>query len=238
MLCVCTDIFPVSISDRKNYRLIASTDKKTGVHARIIWCCSWTHDSKYFITGSRDGKVAVWGHKGATSETVSTLPQYTLRSKPLELPDLSVTAVAVAPVNIAPNVYLVAVGLESGCINMYKWSSVSTGTLGDWQRCLELDNSYPSCNVVVFYHSVYTHLFSSVPLLYELSSSQALLPISVFPQLLLLCSSFCMASFQTYWPLLISVLYTHAFDKYSFIFHRYPVICTNFLGLFWKIEHG
>ncbi|PNF19329.1 putative elongator complex protein 2 [Cryptotermes secundus] len=127
--------------DRKIYRLIANTEKKTGVHARIIWCCSWTYDSKYFITGSRDGKVAVWGHEGATSETASPLHQYTLSSKPLELPDQSVTAVAVAPVKIAADVYLVAVGLESGCINMYKWSPVSTGTVDNWQRCLELDNS-------------------------------------------------------------------------------------------------
>ncbi|KDR08420.1 probable elongator complex protein 2 [Zootermopsis nevadensis] len=127
--------------ESKNYRLIASTDKKTGVHARIIWCCSWTHDSKHFFTGSRDGKVAVWGHNGVTSETTSLLGQYTLSSKPLELQNQSVTALAVAPVNFAPNVYLVAVGLESGCINLYKWSSVIGETAGDWQTCLELDNS-------------------------------------------------------------------------------------------------
>lgn len=131
------------ISGSKSYRLIASTDKKTGVHARIIWCCSWTHDSKHFFTGSRDGKVAVWGHDGAAAETTSPLGQYALSSKPLELQNQSVTALAVAPVNIAPDVYLVAVGLESGCINLYKWSYVSGETAGNWQTCVELDNSYP-----------------------------------------------------------------------------------------------
>jgi elongator complex protein 2 len=173
LLCACTDIFPLSVSDKKNYRLIASTDKKTGIHARIIWCCSWTHDSKYFITGSRDGKVAVWGHKGATSETISPLGQYALSSKPLEFPDQSVTALAVAPMNIAPDVYLVAVGLESGCINMCKWSPVSSETADNWQRCLELDNSYPSFNVVVFYPVYTDFLLPSLPLLYELSSNKA-----------------------------------------------------------------
>lgn len=194
-----TDIFPVSISDIQNYRLVATTDKNTGVHARIIWCCSWTHDSKYFVTGSRDGKVAVWGHKGATSQAVSPLGQYTLSSKPLELPDQSVTALAVAPGNIATGVYLVAIGLESGCINLYKWSSVSKETADNWQICLELDNSYPS-HSVMFYHPLYTHLMlSSFPLLYELSNNQVL-PISILPKLLFLiflpCTSFCMTPFQ------------------------------------------
>ncbi|XP_057278991.1 elongator complex protein 2 isoform X3 [Pezoporus wallicus] len=39
----------------------AYTDKNTAVHSRIIWSCDWTPDSKYFITGSRDKKVIIWG---------------------------------------------------------------------------------------------------------------------------------------------------------------------------------
>jgi len=142
-------ILPISISGRKSYRLVSSTDKKTGVHSRIIWCCSWTYDSKYFITGSRDGKVAVWGHQSAACETESPLGQYTLSSKPLELPDQSVTALAVAPVKIASHVYLVAIGLENGCINMYKWSSVSGESGDNWQTCLQLNNSYPFCSILM-----------------------------------------------------------------------------------------
>lgn len=147
------DIFPILISGRKSYRLVSSTDKKTGVHSRIIWCCSWTHDSKYFITGSRDGKVAVWGHQSATCEMESPLGHYTLSSKPLELPDQSVTALAVAPVKIAPHMYLVAIGLENGCINICKWSSVSVESGDNWQTCLHLDNSYPFCStlMITFY---------------------------------------------------------------------------------------
>lgn len=146
-------ILPIFISGRKSYRLVSSTDKKTGVHSRIIWCCSWTHDSKYFITGSRDGKVAVWGHRSAACEIESPLGQYTLSSKPLELPDQSVTALAVAPVKIAPHVYLVAIGLENGCINMYKWSSVSGESGDNWQTCLQLNNLYPFCSIlrIMFY---------------------------------------------------------------------------------------
>lgn len=40
-----------------NFELVATTDKKNGIHSRIIWCCDWSHDSLIFGTGSRDGKV-------------------------------------------------------------------------------------------------------------------------------------------------------------------------------------
>ena len=186
------DIFPILISGRKSYRLISSTDKKTGVHSRIIWCCSWTHDSKYFITGSRDGKVAIWGHQSATSETESPLGQCTLSSKPLELPDQSVTALAAAPVKIASHVYVVAVGLENGCINVYKWSSVSGESGDNWQTCLQLNNSYPFCSILMisilhmyifFFPSVFPHLCGSLSNheCARISVFLSLLPVNILP---------------------------------------------------------
>ena len=36
---------------------LASVDKKTCIHARIIWSCCWSHDDRYFATASRDKKV-------------------------------------------------------------------------------------------------------------------------------------------------------------------------------------
>jgi elongator complex protein 2 len=45
-------------NDPNNFVMVATTDKKNGIHGRIIWCCAWSHDSKYFVTGSRDGKVS------------------------------------------------------------------------------------------------------------------------------------------------------------------------------------
>ena len=33
--------------------------KTSTAHARIIWCCSWTHDDVCFATASRDKRVSV-----------------------------------------------------------------------------------------------------------------------------------------------------------------------------------
>lgn len=139
--------------------------------------------------------MAVWGHQSATCEMESPLGQYTLSSKPLELPDQSVTALAVAPVKIAPYVYLVAIGLENGCINMYRWSSVSGESGENWQTCLVLNNSYPFCSILMVVFCVCISIFPSVfPLhLCGLSSNQDCAPTSVFSVLLinfLSCSSF------------------------------------------------
>ncbi|XP_030846506.1 elongator complex protein 2 isoform X2 [Strongylocentrotus purpuratus] len=105
------------------YRLIAHTDKKTSVHSRIIWACSWSHDSQFFATSSRDKKVIVWGKKTSVDEDqgdAGPLGQYGAMSKPLDVGD-SATAIDFARQLTTNGSYILAVGVESGSISVHSW---------------------------------------------------------------------------------------------------------------------
>nr|CAD7458433.1 unnamed protein product [Timema tahoe] len=114
------------------YQMACTSSKTTGVHSRIIWCCAWSHDSRYFATGSRDGKVAVWGKEDDQAPS-DQLVQFCLSGAPLQLPGQSVSALAFAPKLTRPHV--LAVGLDCGEILLYKWSP------GNWSKSLHLDSS-------------------------------------------------------------------------------------------------
>nr|CAD7425463.1 unnamed protein product [Timema monikensis] len=113
------------------YQMACTSSKTTGVHSRIIWCCAWSHDSRYFATGSRDGKVAVWGKEDDQAPS-DQLVQFCLSGVPLQLPGQSVSALAFAPELTSPHV--LAVGLDCGEILLYKWSP------GSWNKSLHLDS--------------------------------------------------------------------------------------------------
>ncbi|XP_018587314.2 elongator complex protein 2 [Scleropages formosus] len=116
------------------FSLCAHTSKDTSVHTRIIWSCDWSHDSKYFVTSSRDKKVIVWGDCSCTAPLGPC-------SSVLDVGD-SCTAVSFCPISCPDGSYLVAAGLECGKIALFKWrplADMSAGT--DWSRCGELDES-------------------------------------------------------------------------------------------------
>ncbi|XP_063239821.1 elongator complex protein 2 [Bacillus rossius redtenbacheri] len=93
------------------YRLQAATDKQTCLHTRIVWCCSWAPDSRYFATGSRDGTVAVWPCQQGPGAVAP-------RGPPLVERNQSVTAVAMW---LHAGSYLLAVGLDCGEVSLYRW---------------------------------------------------------------------------------------------------------------------
>lgn len=120
-----------------SFELIATTDRNNGVHERLIWTCSWSHDDKFFATGSRDGKVAAWGKSNVVGE--SSLKEYQSAGT-LDLPSSSVTAVSFAEKSLGED-YLVAVGLESGIIHLYKFDGKSFELL----RTLSHSEAHHAC---------------------------------------------------------------------------------------------
>lgn len=117
------------------YKMVACTDKKNGIHSRIIWTCDWTHDSRIFATGSRDGKVVVW-HKSDTENesNSSSLKGYrSLSTLDFQKTD-SITAIAFAKSFAQQGKcdYLAAIGLETGHIQI--------ATLNEqWSILLKID---------------------------------------------------------------------------------------------------
>lgn len=120
----------------------AYTDKNTAVHSRIIWSCDWTPDSKYFITGSRDKKVIIWGQCDLSVITEgNVLDSIKPCSTVLDAGD-SVTAVGISRVLTPDGRYIVAVGLENGKIILYTWKqSGKEPALADWTTSIEMGNS-------------------------------------------------------------------------------------------------
>jgi len=119
----------------------SKSDKKTGIHARIIWCCAWTHDSEYFATGSRDGKLVIWGQNNQCHDNKTA---YFAKTNHLVVPEKSFTAVAFAPIFINNNnsTYLLAVGADCGSITLYKWTCEEK-FVSPWFKIADLCNEYP-----------------------------------------------------------------------------------------------
>ncbi|KAM9308799.1 elongator complex protein 2 [Gastrophryne carolinensis] len=116
--------------------LHSCTNKETSVHSRIIWSCDWTSDSKFFVTGSRDKKVIVWGNYPVSEkQCVSIKPCSTL----LDAGD-SVTAVSVNHTHPSSESYIIALGLECGKILLYKW--ISNAVENDWVKSYEMGHSF------------------------------------------------------------------------------------------------
>ncbi|KAH0549453.1 probable elongator complex protein 2 [Cotesia glomerata] len=99
-----------SSGDNLSYNLVACSPAKS-LHTRIIWCCSWSHDSKYFATGSRDGKVGLWKVDQLEND------QNILPVESLEFPDASVTALDFYN-DFIDDSYVLAIGFEDGTIQL------------------------------------------------------------------------------------------------------------------------
>uniref|UniRef100_H2Y854 Elongator complex protein 2 n=1 Tax=Ciona savignyi TaxID=51511 RepID=H2Y854_CIOSA len=96
--------------ENSTFSIHAKSDKKT-CHSRIIWSCSWSHDTNFFITASRDKKIMIWKNETNSVDKVCA-----------EICKEAVTAVAFSP-QILSNKYIIAYGLESGIIKLAEFSN-------------------------------------------------------------------------------------------------------------------
>ncbi|CAB3366427.1 Hypothetical predicted protein [Cloeon dipterum] len=106
----CLSVYKNVDDEQAPFQLVFSTNKKNSVHTRVIWSCSWSPDSKFFVTGSREGKVVVW-EVGA---------EFQVLGAHLNL-DQAVTAVDFWHHRTG---YIIAVGCENGIVHLYNWKSV------------------------------------------------------------------------------------------------------------------
>lgn len=119
--CLFKNANQQSSNETANFELIATIDKKNGYHGRIVWCCAWAHDSQYFATGSRDGKLVVWHQSAEKAE--NSLGSYAA-VKTIELKGQSLQAVAFSQKywgDESKNQHLIAIGLETGFIHIFSF---------------------------------------------------------------------------------------------------------------------
>jgi len=114
------------------YTLVQKTDKTDCVHSRIIWACDWMTE-KYFVTVSRDKKALVWSCGEGDKWAVSNEPL--IVGEPATAVSASKQAVG--------DKFFIAVGLESGGVNVYTWCAASGS---GW--CLLLDVDRNLCPVL------------------------------------------------------------------------------------------
>lgn len=129
-------------SENGEYTRIAFSNKKTGIHSRIIWDCAWTPDSRVFLTSSRDKSVVVWE---LADKNTSTDPSQLINvnsSHVLNLDD-SVTSVDIHHCLISP--YLVCLALENGQLLIFSLD-LSSG----WKKLFDLKCHTKSINRIRF----------------------------------------------------------------------------------------
>ena len=127
----------------QHFIAVANTDKKTSIHQRLIWACSWSHDSNYFATGSRDKKIALWSkvENDVNSSSKTCLGEYGMVCKvPLVL-ESSITALAFTrqTCDNRSSKYLIAAGLETGKICFVLWDP--NATTEEWKILKTLNSS-------------------------------------------------------------------------------------------------
>lgn len=134
-------------------------------HKRIIWSCDWAHDDALLATASRDGVVKLWrrvvrevgGERGGDEQQLPPVlvPEALACFRPTTNDSDPVTAVAFAPRLVQQGgkavegekegSYLLAIGLESGGVELWSGSKEDGGS---WRCLLTFEGSLPHAATV------------------------------------------------------------------------------------------
>ncbi|CAN8320958.1 unnamed protein product [Cochlearia groenlandica] len=121
-----------SVQRTENGEVSQKLIAKVEAHKRIIWACSWNPLGHHFATSSRDKTVKIWSiESNAIVKQILTLPPFAS----------SVTAVAWTGLDRKEKSGCIAVGMESGLIELWKIKIVETeeGTKATGALALRLE---------------------------------------------------------------------------------------------------
>lgn len=127
---------------------LAFTTNQTTKHSRIIWDCSWTSDSSYFITVSRDRKAIVWAITAVISKQQDELViedgQYLCLEDSIQAVDTQDSFEEKKSTSGQTiKTFLVAFGLEKGHIILSRLSTVErldqSASTFEWSICCTID---------------------------------------------------------------------------------------------------
>lgn len=128
LLCVSRDrqfsVFQRNDDVKEPFKLIQLQKQ---AHLRILWSCSWAHNSKYFATGSREkvNSLKFWDY----SEDQHKWVEHSSVAKNL----INVTSLAFFPSAIMDrSSFGIVVGLDSGEISI--WTKPMDNSIVDWTR--------------------------------------------------------------------------------------------------------
>lgn len=101
------------------YEEVAFTNKSTCIHSRIIWDVSWTPDSRFFLTVSRDKKAILWEVK-VTADGIVVEP---LKDHTLSVEHALMSCDVYDSFIGSEKSILCCFGLEDGSVILYTWNS-------------------------------------------------------------------------------------------------------------------
>ena len=104
--------------------------KQDKAHGRILWDISWSADSRYLLTGSRDKTFKLWEVGGSQPPLHQSMqrasppnPEAAVRLLHTATEESGVTACCIGPVT--SNGLLLVIGTEAGPVRVWMWDGAA-----------------------------------------------------------------------------------------------------------------